>query len=402
MGHYVTQYWPPATSEPDGESYQAYVPHLIEGWQPELSHRAQYRLEAAEKDLVDAVENAASVSSCRWATDCLMLQSESLSSSAIEGVYSSLEGLVARPEKQDMFDRTALGNWEMLDAAADMAHDYQPFRVADIKELHEILMIKSDNPQIAGQLRQGPGWVGQQQHHSQGPLRARYVPPPAYLIDDLLDDLVAMINYSGLQPLCKASLVHTQFETIHPFSDGNGRVGRALILVSLGRSGVTKGATLPISHALLQNRQGYYNSLLRYQRFTGAEDALERSYALEGIVLLMADSVHLAAAQMREAASAIEATMRDWQNKLADSHQQPASRQVLEELLRIPVFTIDVLQDQTGLPKQTVDCCVAELQECGIVTTNEQSPNTIYTADDILQIVDNILQVRSRSSSCAK
>jgi len=370
MGRYVTEWWPPGATDADGETYEAYVPHPIEEWQPELSRRAKYRLDDAEHDIADAVQTAERVADYRWATDCLMLQSESLSSSAIEGVYSSLEGLVAHPDEQDVSDRTALGNWEMLDAAMGMAEDYQPIRVDDIKELHHILMSMSDTPQIAGRFRQGPGWVGQGQHRSRGPLAARYVPPPAYLIDPLMDDLAAAINYSDLSPILKAALVHTQFETIHPFPDGNGRVGRALILISLGRSGVTKGVPLPISHALLANHQDYYNSLLSYQRFTGDEDDPDQSHDLEGIALLMADSAHLAAEQTREATVAVGSTMNDWDRKLADSRNQTARWQVLEELVRTPVFTVDSMQKQTGLPAQTVYRCVKELKSCGIISTN--------------------------------
>ncbi len=396
MGRYVTEHWPQGAV--DGERYEAFVPHPIEGWRPELSRHAEYRLEAAEKDIADAVQRAERVPGYRWAIECLMLHSESLSSSAIEGVYSSLEGLVAHIDEQSTADRTALGNWEMLDAAVDIAHDYQPFTVDDVKELHHTLMSMSDNPQIAGRFRQGPGWVGQGQHRSLGPLAARYVPPPAYLIDSLMDDLVDAINYSDLPPVLKASLVHAQFETIHPFPDGNGRVGRALILISLGRSGATNGMPLPISHALLDNRQSYYNALLRYQRFTGDEDDPERSRDLEGVALLMADSAHLAAEQTRKVSAAIETTMGSWAGKLTASSNQSARWQVLEELVRTPVFTVEVMQEQTGIPAQTVYRCVKELKTCGIVSINGKLRNTVYTADDILLIADDILRVRSRST----
>ena len=399
MGSYITEYWPPGTTASDGDGYEAYMPHLLEGWSPELSRHAEYRLEAAGSDIEDAVLHADLVPGYRWATNCLMLQSESLSSSAIEGVYSSLEGLVAPPDEQDVADRTALGNWEMLDAAVEMAQEYQPFRVEDIKELHHALMIRSDNPQIAGRFRHGPGWVGEEQHHGLGPLRALYIPPPAYKVDELMDDLVETINYSDLPPLLKAALVHTQFETIHPFPDGNGRVGRALILVSLGRSGLTSGAPMPFSHALLEDRRDYYRALLRYQRFAGDWDDPQRSHALEDMALLMADCGHKAAQQTRDASVEIRATMDRWNNKLAGVRDKAAIWIVAEELVRTPVFTVDVMQEQTDLPQQTVYRCVSELKSRGILSTDGSRRNTVYTADDILQIADNVLKIRSRSAN---
>jgi len=397
VGRYITEYWPPGTTAADGDGYEAYVPHPLGDWTPDLSRRARYRLEAAERDIQDACQQADLVPGYRWATDSLMLQSESLSSSAIEGVYSSLEGLVAPPHGQDTADRTALGNWEMLDAASGMAEEYRPFAVEDVKELHHTLMIRSDNPQIAGRFRQGPGWVGERQHQALGPVGARYIPPPAHMVDDLMDDLIETINYSGLPPLLKATLVHTQFETIHPFADGNGRVGRALILVSLGRGDLTSGVPMPISHALLENRQQYYRALLRYQRFAGDEDDPRRSHDIEDMALLMADCGHRAAEQTREAASAIELVMGEWNKKLAGARHKSAVWHVAEELIRTPVFTVEVMQEQTGLPLQTVYRCVRELTARGILTTNGSRRNTIYTAEDVLRIADNVLRIRARA-----
>ena len=399
MGRYIAEYWPPGTTAADGDRYEAYVPHPIGGWTPELSRRAEYRLGAAENDIQDAVLHADLVPGYRWATDCLLLQGESLSSSAIEGVYSSLEGLVAPPDEQGVADRTALGNWEMLDAAVEMSQEYQPFTVEDVKELHYALMIRSDNPQIAGRFRHGPGWVGQEQHRALGPLRAHYVPPPAYMVDKLMEDLIDTINHSDLPPVLKATLVHTQFETIHPFPDGNGRVGRALILVSLGRSGLTSGAPMPISHTLLENRQDYYKALLRYQRFTGESEDPQRSLDLEDIAFLMADSLHKAAEQTRQAATEVTLTMEEWNTRLAGSHQQSAVWRVAEELVRIPVFTVEVMQEQTDLPFPTLYRCVSELKSRGILTTNGKRRNTVYTADDILRIADDVLKIRSRSAT---
>ena len=396
MGRYITEYWPPGTTTADGDSYEAYIPHPLEDWNPELSRSAYYRLEAAEQDIENAVLQADLVPGYRWATDCLMLQSESLSSSAIEGVHSSLEGLIAPHDEQDIADRTALGNWEMLDAAVEMAHEYQPFTVEDIKELHFALMTRSDTPQMAGTFRHGPGWIGKKQHYALGPVSAQYVPPPAYMVNELMNDLVETINYSDLSPILKATLVHTQFETIHPFPDGNGRVGRALVLVSLGKSGLTSGAPMPISHALLENRQQYYKALLRYQRFTGDEDDPQRSRDLEAIALLMADCGHETAKQTRDAVAAIKVTMEQWNRKLASSRQKSAVWSVAEELVRTPVFTVEVMQEQTDLPLQTVYRCVRELKSRGVLTTNGSRRNTIYTADDILQIADTVLKIRSR------
>lgn len=154
---------------------------------------------------------------------------------------------------------------------------------------------------------------------------------------------------------------------------------------------------MPISHALLENRQQYYKSLLRYQRFAGDEDDPRRSNDIEDMALLMADCGHRAAEQTREAASAVEFVMGEWNKKPAGARQKSAVWHVAEELIRTPVFTIEVMQEQTGLPLQTVYRCVRELTARGILTTNGSRRNTIYTADHILRIAGNVLRIRARA-----
>lgn len=366
----------PRLPQARGSRGEERILHRLGGWGGELSRRAEFRLAAAVADVEDAVLHADIVPDYRWATDCLLLRSESLNSSAIEGVHSSLEGLVAPPDKQSVADRTALGNWDMLNAAVEKAQELQPFTVEDVKELHHTLMIRSDNSQVAGIFRRGSDCV-----------------------DELMDDLEGIINNSDLPPIFKATLVHAQFETIHPFADGNGQVGRALILVVLGRSGLTSGAPMPFSHALLENGQAYCRVLARYQRFTGDRADPLRWRLLEEMALLMADCAHGAAQQTREASSAVRAVMGKWSSKLADAGENSALWTVAEELVRNPVFTVDVMEEQTGLAPQAVHGCVGELKTRGILTTSGGRKNTVYTADDILEIADNVLGMRSRSAS---
>ncbi|WP_420640025.1 Fic family protein [Candidatus Poriferisocius sp.] len=362
-----------------------------------MSRQADYRIEAAERDIEDAVSRADAAAGFRWATDSLMLQSESLSSSAIEGVYSSLAGMSAPPNEQDLADEMALANWEMLDAAMELAMGYEPLTIDDLLELHQALMIRGDNPAIAGRLRQGPGWVGEARRFGHGPIGARFIPPPHYAIPELLDDLVDAVNRpADVSPLLHTALVHAQFETIHPFHDGNGRVGRALVQICLGRSGLTRGVPLPISHALLAARQTYYDELLKYQRYEGPPNDNHRSRCVEPLAMLFADCAHDAAQQARDAATRIDRMLESWQAKLLDSRSTSSIWLIAEELVRTPVFTVETMREQTALPDKTVYRCVNQLASLGIIIPNDSRRNTVYTASEVLSIAEEVLRVRSR------
>jgi Fic family protein len=122
-----------------------------------------------------------------------------------------------------------------------------------------------DHPQQG--LRDRQNWIGGSDWH---PLDADFVPPPPEAVPGLMADLAAYLSGAVHAPLLQAALVHAQFETIHPFADGNGRVGRALIHTVLTRRGLTRAAVLPISLVLLTRSQEYVEGLTAY-RYVGVQ-----------------------------------------------------------------------------------------------------------------------------------
>lgn len=135
--------------------------------------------------------------------------------------------------------------------------------VTDLESLHRALL--PDQPQLHG-IRTRQNWIGGADHH---PIDADFVPPPPHRVPELIDDLLIHLSGAAQSPLVQAALVHAQFETIHPFSDGNGRVGRALIHTVLARRGMTSSAVLPISLVLATRREQYIRGLTDY-RYDGA------------------------------------------------------------------------------------------------------------------------------------
>ncbi|MCJ1715960.1 Fic family protein [Curtobacterium sp. VKM Ac-2922] len=129
---------------------------------------------------------------------------------------------------------------------------------------HDLLRDDPVDGHDAGRWRTVQNWIG----GGRSPRLASYVPPPPELVPELMDDLLAFVARDDLHPVAQAAIAHAQFESIHPFTDGNGRIGRALIGAVLRRRGVTRSTTVPVATALVADRARYFDHLVRYRSGT--------------------------------------------------------------------------------------------------------------------------------------
>jgi hypothetical protein len=179
----------------------------------------------------------------------LLLRTESIASSKVEGMQLGIRELAraeARVETGRRASPTALEILDNIDAMQLAVHEagtVDRFTIREIVAIHRRLMEHAVNRSIAGQIRTRQNWVGGNDYN---PCGADFVPPPAGEVGRLLTDLCDAVNDELLPPIVQAALVHAQFETIHPFDDGNGRTGRALIHVILRRRGVANHYVPPI------------------------------------------------------------------------------------------------------------------------------------------------------------
>lgn len=187
-----------------------------------------------------------------------LLRSESVASSRIEVVHLSHKRLARAAYQADegQWDRRAaevLGNVEAMKRAIELGTAGSPLTVADIEDIHRTLLRITEDTEIAGVVRTTQNWIGGNDYN---PVGASYVPPrPEHV--PLLEDLCAFVNRVDLAPIVQAGIAHAQFETIHPFADGNGRVGRALIYTVLRRRGEIPRYIPPISLILAAQPQSY-------------------------------------------------------------------------------------------------------------------------------------------------
>ena len=401
MGRYVTRMWPPGGAH----EYGAYVPPPLVGWESSLSRRVRDRIASADADILDALATTTANRSYQWAADSIMAQGESLSSSAIEGIFTSLEGMsMSGGEGGDPSSRAAVGNWEMLEQALGIAESGEPLTVDRLCDLHDTLMAKTPSPQHGGRLRSGPIWIGAPAVSGMGPIGAQFVPPPAEEIRPLLGDLLDYINYSGHSPVLKAAVTHAQFETIHPFPDGNGRIGRALIPIALFGGQGQDAIHLPISRNILADRPRYY-AALQHSHWEGPPHDPQRGVALEPWIGMFADCAQEAAEQVRAAAALTERLMEDWLQRLGGTRHDSAVWKIASEIPFQPVFTADTLfaalEGRTSIT--AIRRGISDLAKANIVKKMGNSGKTqVWRAAEIVEIAEKVLRTSDIDSAASQ
>jgi Fic family protein len=316
----------------------------------------------------------------------LLLRTESIASSRVEGLQMGVRDLAlaeARMETGGRRSQTAvevLANIAAMETAITDAALVPRFGREEILSIHRRLMQQEMYSRIAGRFRTGQNWIGGNDYN---PCGADFVPPPVEELPRLLDDLWEIVNADLLPPLVQAALVHAQFETIHPFDDGNGRTGRALIHVVLRRRGVAPDYVPPISIVLAAARDRYIQGLNRF-RGDGVVDWVEQ----------------FAAASLRSANLAlrylgrVEALMADWRDRLTTASKpraDAAAWAIIDVLPAHPVITGPVAAAATGRSKGPVYVALDQLQQAGILiplTTSRR--NQSWEADGLLDLLERL------------
>jgi Fic family protein len=303
----------------------------------------------------------------------LLLRTESIASSKVEGMQLDVRELAraeARLEVGGKAGGTAvevLANIDAMDLAVHEAAAVERFSVNEIVAIHRRLIEHAPNARIAGQIRTRQNWIGGNDYN---PCGADFVPPPPEYVAALLADLCHAVNDDLLPPLVQAALVHAQFETIHPFEDGNGRTGRALIHAVLRRRGVAPTYVPPISVRLATARDHYIAGLIGFRADRVGE-------WIEQFATTAADAAHLATAYLR----AVVELGAWWRAQLTASATAPradaAAWAVLEVLPAHPIISAPVAAAATGRSKPSIYQALRELQGVGVLAPLSESPRNL-------------------------
>ncbi|WP_419932606.1 Fic family protein [Candidatus Poriferisodalis sp.] len=372
------------------DTYQAYVPHPLGDWLPtpnadtmERFAEAQHRL----SDLTDSIENTPAL---RW---CLN-RTEAIASSSVEGIETTLRSISLldslrgqRRHTTDLNDEQALGNALMHSYALELGDDSsRPLSVADIEDLHRRLFKGTATDFEPGRLRTEPAWVGDDLRTPHG---AAYVAPPHELVPSLMGDLVEYASRPMWgSPVAKAAFVHTQFETIHPFPDGNGRVGRALMHLVMRRDGRLPVAA-PLSAAIDARKMSYYDSLRPYQTFTGDSDDAERAAAMYASAEFVADAMSVACTYTTLIADALS----NWRRQCDDRRfrADSAASEILQIMQTMPALTQSRIAEEVGRPLRSVTRALRQLVDAELIAEvpDSESGERVFQVPAILYVVDN-------------
>jgi Fic family protein len=309
-----------------------------------------------------------------------LLRSESVASSRIEGVHLSHKRLAraayqAESGQRDGRAAEVLGNVDAMRRAIEIGVTGNPLTVADVEDVHRTLLRFTQDADIAGVVRESQNWIGGNDYN---PIGAAYVPPPPECVRPLLDDFCAFATRTDLAPIVQAGIAHAQFETIHPFADGNGRVGRALIYAVLRRRGEIRHYVPPISLILAAEPKTYVGGLTRF-----------REGAVSAWIAEFADAAARAAKEAERLADGIERLQSSWLEALGQPRRDAAVRQLVSALPQQPVIDVAVAQALTGKSHVAVGNALLALERAGILNRlNERKWGRVWECDQLLNLVD--------------
>ncbi len=359
--------------------YDAFVPDTLVGREVLLPADVIADVSDAER----AVQrlNSTAFRGCE-AIARLLLRAEAVASSRIEGLEIGGRRLAradaARAADGSSPDEGAaevLGNIDAMRAAVDDVARRPRVGVGGILDIHRALLGGTRDASWAGQVRDQQNWIG---GSSYNPCRADFVPPPPGEVPALLDDLAAYLESDWHSPLVQAAIAHAQFETIHPFADGNGRTGRALIHVILTRRGLSPRHVPPISLVLATRSADYVAGLTAY-----------RADGLADWLAVFAAATTEACERVAGLTTGLAEVRQRWRDAVGAVRAGSTTAQLIDEVLpQAPVLTVTQLVRLTGRSAQAVNEAVDRLHTAGVLRqTTAGRRNRAFEVDGLIDLI---------------
>lgn len=302
----------------------------------------------------------------------ILLRSESASSSEVENLTAGAKQVAlaeigaARSENA----RLIVANTRAMDAAIALSADLDEDA---LMAMHSALL-RETAPDFVGRWRQQQVWIGG------GPLSphdAEFIPPHHERVPELMSDLLDFVDRTDVPILVQAAIAHAQFETIHPFPDGNGRTGRALIHAMLHRGGLTRNITVPVSAGLLRDPRTYFDALTAY-----------RGGDVDAIVHAITNATFAAIRNGRELVADIMQIRESW-NALITARSDSSVHRLMDLLPERPVITVAAAVASLGITDVAAGAAVNRLAASGILTqAGGGTRHRIWQATEILDALD--------------
>lgn len=349
--------------------YEAYCPDPLIGRPFTLTGETAADISAAETSIARLDSDALALADTEVLSR-LLLRAEAVASSRIEGLEVGPRRLLRAEaakelegESSDVTAREVLANIEAMAMAVAAVDVGEEITEQAVLAIHRRLLAGGRLDEYAGRWRTEQNWIG---GSSYNPCSAVYVPPPPELVPDLMADLLSFCNGDDLPPVAQAAIAHAQFETIHPFVDGNGRTGRALIHVILRRRGLSRHITLPVSLILATWTQSYLDGLVQY-RHLGPADSPEASAGVDIWVGRFAAACTRATADAAKFEQRAVELERGWRDRLGAVRADSATDLLLRKLIGAPIVTVATAAALIGRSYPVVNAAIERLVEAGIL-----------------------------------
>ena len=320
----------------------------------------------------------------------LLLRAESVASSRIEGLVVGgrrlLRADAARQLGEEVRDVTAaevLANIDAMVWGVDAVEPNGRITLDVLLEIHRRLLVGHRLEEHGGRFRAAQNWIGGSGHN---PCSAVFVPPPPEDVPDLLDDLIAFCNDDGLPALAQAAIAHAQFETIHPFVDGNGRAGRVLIHLVLRRRGIATRFLPPVSLVLATWSDDYVAGLTA-TRYTGEAVSEVAHAGINRWTALFAAACRRAVSDATWFEERVRQLQEAWRHQAGNPRRDSGMQRLIGALPAAPVLTVGTAAELIGRSFQAANQAIDRLVAAGVlVQVNVGRRNRAFEAPELIDL----------------
>jgi Fic family protein len=385
-----------------GCEYEAYVPDHLTGRRFRLDGDVAADVADAERAITQLNATAVALADTE-ALARLLLRAESVASSYIEGLVVGgrrlLRAEAARAAGEAGIDVTAdevLGNIDAMTWAMQTLAAADAITVEGLLTVHERLVSRTRLSEHGGRIREVQNWIG---GSSFNPCSAAFVPPPPEYVEGLLEDLCTFANDDSLPPVAQAAITHAQFETIHPFIDGNGRTGRALIHVIFRRREIVPRIVPPVSLVLATWSRSYIDGLT-VTRYRGRPDSADAHDGMNRWIARFAAACRRAVDDATAFESKVQRIRERWRSALGRTRAGSAVERLLAVLPGAPVVSITSAADLISRSFQATNEAMRRLEAADIVRqVNVGRRNRAFEARAIIDAFAALERQLARGSS---
>ena len=350
-------------------AYSVYLPDALAGRPFALNGDVAADVADAEAALV-RLDTTADALTGTEALARLLLRAECVASSRIEGLEVGgrrlLRADAARQLGEDPRDLTAtevLGNIDAMVWGVNAVEPDGVITVETLLEMHRRLLDGTRLAEHAGRIRDVQNWIGGSDYN---PCSAEFVPPPPEAVADLLNDLLAFCNDDSLPALAQAAVAHAQFETIHPFVDGNGRTGRVLFHLVMRRRGIGLRVLPPVSLVLATWSRDYVGGLMG-TRYVGPADSVEAHAGINRWIAIFAAACRRAVEDASRFEERVRALLDSWHERVGPVRRDSATHLLIEALPAAPVLTTSTAAALIGRSFQATSQAMNRLMDAGVL-----------------------------------